>query len=773
MIITRAWIQEFIDISKISTDDICKTLNSIGLEVDNVKKIKIPDNVVVGRVIKKEKHPDADKLSVCQVDLGKKVVQIVCGAKNVAQNQFVPVAVVGCKLSKDFVIEKAKLRGLESNGMICSSNELGLPALNDGILELDDSIGELLLGKELNEYKLFNDDVIEIELTANRGDCLSINGVARELSTCYKLPFHEFEKVLNYNEIGIGQVIEIECDSNIDSSLIYKAADFSDFKLPLLQKLRIGEIDKFSKNDIQNVIHYVTHTNGVLFNAYGKHETDLIDDLLTLHIKKDSEGFDSVYGQKLLSTIGVETNKIESAETTYIIEANYTDPELLSRKIFEKKKTIGDVFYKSSRGSEPNIVNGIDYFTTLISTYGAKIYKGSESFIEDKEKITIDINTKKVNAIIGQSVPKAKIEIILSSLGFKVKDGGNNVLSIQIPLYRHDIKNIADVTEEIVRIIGIDNIKSKPLLIEEVNRINKTSIDIAKRNRLRSKAIANGFYETLTYVFSSRENLIKHGFEVVVEKKDILNPITLELNTFRTTLLLNLVEAASNNFKLNLKRVALYEIGTIFDKNRDESKRISFIYSGDKEDECFTNGGKPNEMSFFEFSKKVLNVIGEFDIEPMDEITNNFIHPYQNGNIIINEKVVGYISKLHPSISSQYDLPSTFVAEIDFELLKDTLVKAEQFSKFQSSKRDLSIITPKSMQYSKIKQIINKIEDVNIKQFNLVDIYSDDKLGDNESLTIRFVLQKDDKTMEEEDITNTMDNILDTLNTELGIGLRQ
>jgi len=773
MIITRAWIQEFIDISKISTEDICKTLNSIGLEVDNVKKIKIPDNVVVGRVIKKEKHPDADKLSVCQVDLGEQVVQIVCGAKNVAQNQFVPVAVVGCKLSKDFVIKKAKLRGLESIGMICSSNELGLPALNDGILELDDSIGELVLGKELNEYKLFNDDVIEIELTANRGDCLSINGVARELSTCYKLPFHEFEKVLNYNEIGIGQVIEIECDSNTDSSLIYKAVDFSDFKLPLLQKLRVGEIDKFSKNDIQNVIHYVTHTNGVLFNAYGKHETDLIDDLLTLHIKKDSEGFDSVYGQKLLSTIGVETNKIESAETTYIIEANYTDPELLSRKIFEKKKTTGDVFYKSSRGSEPHIVNGIDYFTTLISTYGAKIYKGSESFIEDKEKITIDINTKKVNAIIGQSVPKAKIEIILSSLGFKVKDGGNNVLSIQIPLYRHDIKNIADVTEEIVRIIGIDNIKSKPLLIEEVSRINKTSIDIAKRNKLRSKAIANGFYETLTYVFSSRENLIKHGFDVVEEKKDILNPITLELNTFRTTLLLNLVEAASNNFKLNLKRVALYEIGTIFDKNRDESKRISFIYSGDKEDECFTNGGKPSEMSFFEFSKKVLNVIGEFEIEPMDKITNNFIHPYQNGNIIINGKTVGYISKLHPSISAQYDLPSTFIAEIDFELLKDTLIKAEQVSKFQSSKRDLSIITPKSMQYSKIKTIINKIEDVNIKQFNLVDIYSDEKLGDSESLTIRFVLQKDDKTMEEEDITSTMDNILDTLNTELGIGLRQ
>ncbi len=772
MIITRAWIQEFIDISKISTEDICKTLNSIGLEVDSVSKIKIADNVVIGKVTKKEKHPDADKLSVCQVDLGNQTVQIVCGAKNVKENQYVPVAKVGCKLTKDFKIKKAKLRGIESHGMICSSTELGFAKLNDGILELDDSIGELILGKELNEYKLLNDDIIEIELTANRGDCLSINGVARELSTCYKLPFNEFEKNLNYNEIGIGQVIEVECDSNTDSSLIYKAVDFSEFSLPVLQKLRVGSIDKYSSNDIQNTIHYVTHTNGVLFNAYAKHETDVIDDLLVLHIKKDEEGFDSVYGKNLLSTIGVDANKIDTYETTYIIEANYTEPDLLAKKIFEKKRTTGDVFYKSSRGSEPHIVQGIDYFTTLISSFGAKIYKGSESFIEDKEKITLDINTKKVNAIIGQSISKAKIEVILSSLGFKVRDGGNSVLSIQIPLYRHDIKNIADVTEEIVRIIGIDNIKSKPLVIEEVNRINKTSNDLIKKNKLRLKAISNGFYETLTYVFSSRENLVKFGFDVVDETKDLINPITKELNTFRTTILLNLVEASSNNFKLGLKRVSLFEIGTIFDKNREESKKISFIYCGDKEDECFTNSGKPSEMSFFEFAKKVLNITGEFEIEAMKEIPNKFIHPYQNANIIINDKVVGYISKLHPSISTEYDLPSSFIAEIDFDALKNELVVTKPFSKFQNSKRDLSIIKPKEMQYSKIKKIISNIDDDNIKQFNLVDVYSDEKLKENESLTIRFVLQKDNKTMEEEDITSTMDNILSTLNKELGIGLR-
>ena len=773
MIITRTWIQEFIDISNISTDDICKTLNSIGLEVDSVNKIKIADNVVVGYVSKKEKHPDADKLSVCQVDLGEQSVQIVCGAKNVDQGQYVPVAVVGCKLSKDFKIKKAKLRGVESHGMICSSNEIGLPKLNDGILELDDSIGELVLGKELNEYKLFNDDIIEIELTANRGDCLSINGVARELSTYYNLPFNEFEKNLNYNETGIGQVLEIECDSNTDSSLIYKGVDFTEFKLPILQKIRIGAIDKFESNDIQNVINYVTHSNGVLFNAYAKHETDLTGDLLTLHIKKDKEGFDSVYGKELLSTIGVESNKINSDETIYIIEANYTDPDLLAKKIFEKKRKAGDVFYKSSRGSEPHIVKGIDFFTTVVSSFGAKIYKGSESFIEDKQKITIDINTKKVNSIIGQTVPKAKVEVILKSLGFKVKDGGNSVLSIQIPLYRHDIKNIADVTEEIVRIIGIDNIKSKPLVIEEVNRINSASKNIVKKNKIRSKAISTGFYETLTYVFSSRQNLQKYGFEVVCEDKDLLNPITNELNTFRSTLLLNLVEASSSNFKLGLKRVALFEIGTVFDKNRDESKKISFIYSGDKEDESFENSGKPDELTFFEFAKKILNVTGQFEIEPMESITNKFIHPYQNGNIILDGEIVGYISKLHPSIASEFDLPNSFICEINFDKIKDELVVTEPFSRFQSSKRDLSIITPKSIAYSEIKNIINNIKDKNIKQFNLVDIYSDEKLGENESLTIRFVLQKDDKTMEESDITATMDTILETLNKQLGIGLRQ
>lgn len=773
MIITRSWLEEFIDISKISTNEICKTLNSIGLEVDSVEKISIVPKVVIGKVLEKEKHPDADKLNICQVDLGTQTVQIVCGAKNVDVGQFVPVATVGCDMGNNFIIKEAKLRGVESNGMICSATELGLAKLNDGILELDDSIGELILGKELREYSKLNDEIIEIELTANRGDCLSINGIARELSAFYNIPFIEFDKQINYNNFGIGQVLEVECDSNIQSSLIFKAIDFSQFKLSVLHKLRTAFLGKYQEqNDIKNVLTYVTHATGAILNAYSKEKAISSNNLCLLNVKKDSDGFDNVYGIEQLSKICVEQKDIDANETNFIIEASYINPELISKKVFETKVKTGEVYYKASRGSEPNIEFGVEYFASFVSKHGALIYKGSETFIEDKEKLALDISVRKVNAIIGQEIPKIEIEKILNSLGFEVKDRGE-VLAIKVPYYRHDIKNIADVTEEIVRIIGIDNIIAKPLEIDEVNRVNKTSNDLIKKNRLRFKAIENGFYETLTYVFCSKENLEKYNFKTVKEELELINPIVKELNTYRTTILLNLVEACANNFKVGARSTAFFEIGTIFDENRAESKKISFIQTGSAELEDFSNAGKPKNIDFFSFSKKVLNTIGKFDLEPMTNIDNLFIHPFQNANVLIDGKVVGYICKLHPSVCADFDLNDTFIAEIDFEAIKNDLVKTTSYSKFQSSKKDLSIIAPKSLEYKEIKKVINSLNNSNIKQFNLIDIYNDEKLGENESLTIRFVLQNDEKTMEEEDITTTMNSILDALNKELSIGLRQ
>ena len=238
-------------------------------------------------------------------------------------------------------------------------------------------------------------------------------------------------------------------------------------------------------------------------------------------------------------------------------------------------------------------------------------------------------------------------------------------------------------------------------------------------------------------------------------------------------MLLNLVEASANNFKVGARATAFFEIGTIFDENRAESRKIAFIQTGSVEAEDVSNAGKPQNIDFFTFSKKILNTIGKFDLEPMTNIDNDFIHPFQNANVLIDGEVVGYICKLHPNACADFDLNDTFIAQIDFEAIKNDIIKTTSYSKFQSSKKDLSIIAPKSLEYREIKRAINSLNNTNIKQFNLIDIYNDEKLGDNESLTIRFVLQNDEKTMEDEDITSTMTSILNVLNEKLSIGLRQ
>jgi len=774
MIITRQWVQEYLDISKISTQSICKALNSIGLEVDSTNRVLIPNGVVVGHVTECEKHPDADKLNICQVDIGTKIEQIVCGAKNVAKGQLVAVATVGTILDKDFKIKKAQLRGVESNGMICSSTEIGLPKLNDGIMELDDSIGKLIIGKELNEYSLLNDETIEIELTANRGDCLSINGVARELGTYFNIQLKNIDTVVTTNNKGIGQVFDVDYDTKCESSLIYKVVDIKDFSIKLIHKLRTSTIDKLKNTDIEIAITYATHSCGVLINVYSKSiATQHDNNKVSLSIKKDENNFDTVEGNMLLSTIGIEAGQVTENSDEVIIEASYTNPDELAQNVFDKKKKTGDVYYKASRGSEPNLTFGIDTIISLLSLNGGTIYNGSKDFINEKSETTISINNDKLNAIIGQDIPPSQTSKILTSLGFFVKQDGQDTITVTVPAFRHDIKNIADVTEEIVRIIGIDQIKSKPLLIREFNNINKTSNSLVLKNSIRTKAVANSFFETTTYVFTNKEQLERYNFPTVNSKKDILNPIVTELNTFRTTLALNLVHAVSHNVNQGFKSVGLFEIGTIFDKSRNEAKSMGFIFSGDYENEAVKNHAKPDKIDFFSFSEKIANTIGEFELEPMKKIDNSFIHPYQSANMMRGRKRIGTVYKLHPTVAADFNISNeTFIAEIDFDTLHIDKVIANNISKFQASKRDLSIIAPKDLEYKEIKKAINSLRIKEIKQYNLVDIYSDEKLGSDESLTIKFVLQSTDKTMEESEINTIIEKILNKLQKELNIGIR-
>ncbi|MGB3751105.1 MAG: phenylalanine--tRNA ligase subunit beta, partial [Arcobacteraceae bacterium] len=576
------------------------------------------------------------------------------------------------------------------------------------------------------------------------------------------------------NNKGIGQVFDVTFDMNGESNLIYKAASIKKFSLDLLHKLRASTISQLKSTDIETAISYATHASGVLLNVYTQAVAKKSPEgLSTLNVSKDKNGFDIVVGEVQVSTIGIKIGKIEKLSDEVILEASYINPQKLAQNVFEKKIKTDEVYYKSSRGSEPNLESGINTIISLLSQNGATIYNGSKNFINEVPLKTINVNNKKLNAIIGQNITPSKVSQILTSLGFFVKQDGQNTINVTIPAFRHDISNIADITEEIVRMIGIDKIKSKPLEFKEFNNINETSNKFILRNEIRTRAIEHGFFETLTYVFTNKELLEKYNFPTVIKKKDILNPIVNELNTFRTTLALNFAQAVSHNVKQGYKAVGLFEIGTIFNKNREETKTLGFIFSGESEAQAVSNKAKPLNIDFFAFAQKIASVIGEFDLEPLKKVENDFIHPYQNASIIQNGKIIGYIYKIHPTAANDFDISSdTFLCEINIDLLSNETIIASSISKFQSSKRDLSIITPKDLPYKNIKKAINALNIEEIKQFNLVDIYSDEKLGDNESLTIKFVLQSETKTFEESDINDIMDKVLAKLEKDLQIGLR-
>ena len=236
---------------------IYKTLNNIGLEVKSLVSFSVPKGVVVGKVIDKRKHENADKLSVCKVDIGSEVLQIVCGAKNVDKNQFVPVATIGTKLEK-ITIKKGNLRGVESQGMICSTTEIGLPKIEDGIFVLDESLGKLTLGKELCEYEIFNDSIFEIAITPNRGDCFSLLGVAMDLSVALNVNLKPLTEKEKNSEIapGIGQILSIQSESSLSSSLCYKVAKLKNLQNTAELRLNLAINDLLSSNSLHNIIAF-------------------------------------------------------------------------------------------------------------------------------------------------------------------------------------------------------------------------------------------------------------------------------------------------------------------------------------------------------------------------------------------------------------------------------------------------------------------------------------------------------------------------------------
>ena len=777
MIITRSWLQEFIDLSSVSNEKLYETFNSIGLEVDSINAISMDKKVVVGKILSVEKHPDADKLNVCQIDVGSGTRQIVCGAANVVDAEYVAVATIGAVLPGDFAIKHAKLRGVESEGMVCASSELGLPSMGKGIMILDASIGTLEVGRELGGYEKVADTIIELELTANRGDCLSVYGVARDLSAALDIDMKPFDyKQEDKMKLGIARVADIHHKGVMDADLHYKLAGIENIRSSFLVQLRLAMVSVESKGNLSSLLAYATHTTGVILRAYEssafKNENNKI--LVTPTAK--SQGIMEIMGNDTIHSIaGVNQNDevLANDETKEVLlEASYINPDVLVEAVSTTSLKTDDLYYKTSRGSNPELSFGLAVLSSLMEIHiDMSCYEGSLNVVVERENETVIVDAKEISSIIGMPVELGKIVTILQKLGFEISKMGGDVVAAVVPLFRHDIKHIQDIAEEIVRIIGINNIEAKPFVFAEQARLNTTTDRYNTKKVFRNRAVSAGYYENVSYVFSDKVLLSKYGFVTTQEDLELANPIAEELNTLRSTLLINLLGAVKRNVSYSKKSIPLFEIGAVFGTKREQSEVLSFIFSGQVENESVSNAGKPKLIDFATFTQKVGAVIGAFDLVPCTT-KNGLIHPYQSADIVIDGKVCGYMSKLHPTTQETFGIPVTFIAEIDFEALLPQHINATAISKFQGVYKDLSVVIDKSMGYYEVAKVLNALDVPMLKDIYPVDIYEDEKLGDKKSLTIRFTIQSMEKTLEDADIETVMTQIMSALEKQCKAELR-
>jgi phenylalanyl-tRNA synthetase beta chain len=779
MIITREWISEFIDISQIDNKTLSNKLDFLGLEVDSIVENKTPKDVVIGKITDVSKHPNADRLNICTVDIGKKKhLQIICGSSSVKKDLLVAVAIVGARLA-NVTIEPIKLRSIDSFGMICSAKEIGIDMPNDDIIILDESIGVYKLGTHLSEIPIFNDTIINLDITANRGDCFNMYGVAREISASFKIPL---KKIKNYddnsNVMGIGRVLSLSNIDDCNSLLYYRIVDVKHIKSSFKINLLLSYVEKYFNSCLDKILFYASYSTGVMLNAYALKSVSLNSDMAKLKIIKDKNSFETVCSEgRELSKVGIGDfrNIDNNIDGIHIIEASYIHPELISKSVFASKIKTGSIYFNTSRGSNPDLDLGLGYFLNLLSNSSNSIsYAGCSKIGKVPNKKSINVYPAQIAKIIGlDTIDKKVIDNILVNLGFDTYCViENDYIKVDIPAFRHDISNIQDLAEEVLRSIGISNVSSKPLRLLETlpskNSINEYSF----KNGIRNKAIANSFNESMSFIFYKKELLAKYNFPTINDNIDIVNPITTDLNTLRSTIILNLIDSASLNSKNGFKQIAFFEIGYVFDKDRKSSQKLTFLFSGNIENESFTNSGKPQIISLFAFAKKISNIIGSFELENITNPTNKLLHPYKSAFIIQNSKTVGYLGRLTNDIESKYKLQDTFVCEIDFDKIDRTKPNVNTISRLQSSTRDITVLVDEGINYTDIKRTINNIKLADIKEFYLLDVYKDEKCREF-SFTIRMIIQPTKQTLNDKQIDNIVSKVLLELKIDLDIRHKQ
>jgi phenylalanyl-tRNA synthetase beta chain len=789
------WLKKYVDID-MNINDLAEALTMVGLEVEAVSdRYDYLNSVLIGRITEISPLSETDTVKLCRVEIGDRTIPVVCGAPNMKNDLLVPCALPGTHLPQGFVIEKRTIRGETSEGMLCSEIELGLGFNSAGLMELD---RDLSVGTPLNQALGLSDFVLEIDLTPNRPDCLSITGIAREIAGLQKtkltppeirLP-ESFQNISDFTSVTIK---DPHLCPRYAASLVF---DIAVGPSPSWLQDRLVSVGLKPINNIVDITNFVMMETGQPLHAFDFDR--LAENRIVVRIAEEGETFTTLDGKEhrldpemlmicdgekpvaLAGVMGGLNSEIENDTTRVLLESAYFDPVCI-RKTSKKTGLNTDASHRFERGVDPKgTVKALNRATQLIAEIGGG--KLIDGIIDAHPNPTPDkmiaLDVKALNRRLGTHLNATAIEDYLKSIEFEVEKIDDDTLQVYPPSFRVDIIRFEDLTEEIARLFGYNNIQTTfPLIPADARQPSKR---IDSRDNIKNLMTGLGFVEAINYSFISKLSFDRLELSPDDPKRhavDIANPLTEDQSVMRTSLIPGLLETMKYNISVQNKNLKLFEIGYVFfhtgeeDSQPDEVEMLSGLWTGIRFDAGWLT--KEVHCDFFDLKGAVEELLRRLGIvnttfARIPTESCYYTKPGYSARISVGDEWIGLIGELHPKVLQNYDLKQTaFVFELNFDLLIDLIpdtISAQVISRFPPVSRDITLIINKDVEAFHILRSIDNFNEELVENLHLFDVFEGDPIPKGKkSISFRITYRSFSETLEDESINQIHKNITDRL----------
>jgi len=790
MKLTYSWLAEHILLKKKSVD-LANDLTSLGLEVEKLESSNLYlKNFFICDILKSYKHPNADRLKICEITNGKETFKVVCGAENAVQGLRSVFAPNGTYIpGKNFKIEKKSIRGIEGDGMLCSEEEIGLPEKKDGIIELNK---DYELGQTLDKY-IKEDFLFHIGLTPNRGDCASVRGIARDLSAKLKIDLNK--KIINQEkgkfESAISWILNNEKDCPIIYGRHFKISENKDSPYWLKNKLlSIGlkpisslvDITNYILFDIGRPLHVfdIKKLDGELKVSQVKHSEKFIglDKKEYLLEEGDLVIRDSKKIVSLAGIMGGLNSCVDKNTKEVFLEVAYFD----AKKIAQTGRRLGifsDARYRFERGIDPEgLLEGLELATKLINDIcGGSFSNYTFTGKAIEKKTPINLNYNSFERLVGYKISiDMQIDYLLR-LNFSFNNKSQDNIDVVPPSWRHDINIENDIIEEILRIDGYEQIPMKELSLNKVDNKNIFSKEKNLEFDIKEKLAKLGLNEAVTFTFISDKKVIPT--EGLLEKLRLANPISRDLNIMRNSLFPNLLDISSKNFSRGIDASEIFEIGYVFQGTsfKNQKTKLAILISGYEADKTWHF--KRRYFDFFDIKAYIINILKEIGMKNFDlkRSEKEWYHPGISAEIKVEDKVIASFGQLHPSLEKVFDIKQpTFLGEIDINtvthLVSNKIVKEPLLIyPYLKLKKDFSFLMDIEKTAEDLINVVRKSDEL-VGNVVVFDRYTDPKNKKTISIGLEVEIIQKEKVLNSEEINFIMDKIIKNAEKKLDARLR-